>query len=227
MHVKGYAAPETKAAAERARLLIEQAEALGEPPEDPLLLFSVLYGSGSRSLVAFNGDVMLRSCGTFLRAGREARGDGSAHDRASPHGHRLLYTGDFAEAREHFDQAIALYDPAEHRPLATRFGQDVGWQSCPIGRGPNGCLAIPRPRSQTPSKRSRMRARSAKLHIDVCAVGHLDPHLYCGDYSAAEAASRRTCRVGRRKRHLVWKAFGMMQSRLPAGPDGQSLGCGP
>ena len=44
MHVKGYAAPETKAAAERARLLIEQAEALGEPPEDPLLLFSVLYG---------------------------------------------------------------------------------------------------------------------------------------------------------------------------------------
>ena len=43
MHVKGFAAPETKAAVEQARLLIEQAEALGEPPEDPLLLFSVLY----------------------------------------------------------------------------------------------------------------------------------------------------------------------------------------
>ena len=50
LHVKGYAAPETKAAAERARLLIDQAEALGEPPEDPLLLFSVLYASGSRTL---------------------------------------------------------------------------------------------------------------------------------------------------------------------------------
>jgi hypothetical protein len=35
---------ETKVAAERARLLIEQSETLGEPPEDPLLLFSVLYG---------------------------------------------------------------------------------------------------------------------------------------------------------------------------------------
>ena len=45
LHVKGYAAPETKAAAERARLLIEQAEALGEPPEDPLLAFSILYSS--------------------------------------------------------------------------------------------------------------------------------------------------------------------------------------
>jgi hypothetical protein len=44
VHIKGYAAPETKAATEQARLLIEQAEALGEPPEDPLLLFSVLDG---------------------------------------------------------------------------------------------------------------------------------------------------------------------------------------
>src|SRR5215469_7242933 len=44
LHVKGYSAPEAKAAVERARLLIERAEALGEPPEDPLLLFSVLYG---------------------------------------------------------------------------------------------------------------------------------------------------------------------------------------
>src|ERR1700686_1965531 len=42
IHVKGYAAPETKAAVERARLLIEQAEALGEPPE-PLLLISVRH----------------------------------------------------------------------------------------------------------------------------------------------------------------------------------------
>src|SRR5262249_17295397 len=42
IHVKGYAAPETKVAGERACLLIEQAEALGAPPDDPLLLFSAL-----------------------------------------------------------------------------------------------------------------------------------------------------------------------------------------
>src|SRR5262249_24050381 len=39
--VKGYAAPETKAAVRQAQVLIEQAEKLGEPPEDPLLVFSV------------------------------------------------------------------------------------------------------------------------------------------------------------------------------------------
>ena len=46
-------------------------------------------------------------------------------------GHRLMgssltLTGDIAEGRAHYDQAVALYDPAEHRSLETRFGQDVG-----------------------------------------------------------------------------------------------------
>jgi hypothetical protein len=35
VHVKGLCRPETKAAAEQTKLLIEQAEALGETPEDP------------------------------------------------------------------------------------------------------------------------------------------------------------------------------------------------
>jgi predicted ATPase len=47
--LKGYGAPETKAAVEQARLFIEQAQVRGEPPEDPLLLFSVLTGPGSRA----------------------------------------------------------------------------------------------------------------------------------------------------------------------------------
>jgi hypothetical protein len=57
LHVKGYAAPETKEAVERARLLIEQAEALGEPPEDPVLLYLILYGVWIANYIAFNGDV--------------------------------------------------------------------------------------------------------------------------------------------------------------------------
>jgi predicted ATPase len=65
MHVKRYAAPEVKAATERARLLIEQAEALGEPPENPLLLYSVLFGFWITSAVAFNGDAALALAGQF------------------------------------------------------------------------------------------------------------------------------------------------------------------
>ena len=55
-----------KAAAERARLLIEQAEALGEPPEDLLLLFVVLYGFWAANLTAFNGPVVRELASQFL-----------------------------------------------------------------------------------------------------------------------------------------------------------------
>ena len=65
MHVKGYSAPEVKAATERARLLMEQAEALGEPPENPLLLYSVLFGFWITNAVAFNGDAALALAGHF------------------------------------------------------------------------------------------------------------------------------------------------------------------
>ena len=86
LHVKGYAAPETKAAVERARLLIEQAEALGERSEDPLLLFSSSTVSGSpitwRS-TAMSVEISLRS--SWSR--REARGDRAAHDGASSLGY--------------------------------------------------------------------------------------------------------------------------------------------
>jgi hypothetical protein len=40
-------------------------------------------------------------------------------------GTTLLTTGDIAAAREHLDQAILLYDPAEHLRLATQFGVDA------------------------------------------------------------------------------------------------------
>jgi hypothetical protein len=57
IHVKGYGAPETKTAVEQARLLIEQAEALGEPLDDPVLLFSVgVFTKGEASPTIFDED---------------------------------------------------------------------------------------------------------------------------------------------------------------------------
>jgi predicted ATPase len=125
MHTKGHAAPETKAAAERARLLIEHAEALGERPEDPLLLFSTLYGLWVASWSAFNGDVLRDRAAQFLAL---AEKQGATVPLMV--GHRqmaasLVYTGDIGQGRAHYDQAFALYEPAEHRSLATRFGTDV------------------------------------------------------------------------------------------------------
>ena len=44
IYTRGYSAPETEDALEQARASIARAEALGEAVEDPLALFSVLYG---------------------------------------------------------------------------------------------------------------------------------------------------------------------------------------
>jgi class 3 adenylate cyclase/predicted ATPase len=125
LHVKGYAAPETKAAVEKARLLIDQAEALGEPPEDPLLLFSVLFGFWVANYVAFNGDVVCELASQFLTL---AEKQGATVPLMIGHGligASLVLTADVAAGRAHCDQAIALYSAAEHRQLAARFGQDV------------------------------------------------------------------------------------------------------
>ena len=110
MHVKGYAAPETKAAVEWARLLIEQAEALGEPPEDPLLLFSVLYGFWVAKFLAFNGDALRELAVQFLALAEKQRATVPLLIGHRLMGNSLLLTGDIAQGRAHYNQALALYD---------------------------------------------------------------------------------------------------------------------
>src|SRR5262249_8092638 len=66
IHTKGYAASETKMAFDQARALIERAEALGEPPEDPLSIFSILYGVWASNFVAFNGHLLCEFSSQFL-----------------------------------------------------------------------------------------------------------------------------------------------------------------
>jgi predicted ATPase len=125
MHVKGYAAPEPKAAVERARLLIEQAEALGEPLEDPLLLFSVLYGLWGANLLAFNGDVVRELASQFLTLAEKQGATVPLMIGNRIMGHFLLLSGEFSRACAHYNKAVSLYDAVEHRSLATRFGQDT------------------------------------------------------------------------------------------------------
>jgi predicted ATPase len=110
---------------DQARLYIERAEALGEPPEDSLLLFSTLFGFWAANFMAFNGDALRGLAMQFLSLAETQRATVPLMI-----GHRimatsLLFTGRITEGRRHYDQAIALYDPSAHRSLAARFGGDV------------------------------------------------------------------------------------------------------
>jgi class 3 adenylate cyclase/predicted ATPase len=217
MHVKGYAAPETKAAAERARLLIEQAEALGEPPEDPLLLFSVLFSFWTASFVAFNGDAVRELANQFLTLAEKRRATAPLMI-----GHRMmgsvLHRGDFVEGRAHLDRAIALYDPKEHRSLAARFGQDVrvaalsyrSWALWMLGY-PDAALAD----ASCAIKEAREIGQVATLMyalVHACVI-----HIECGNYSAAneqviEAANEQVIELvslAEKKGAQFWKALGL------------------
>ena len=125
MHVKGYGAPETKAAVAQVRALIEQAERLGESPDDPSLLLSALFGQWIVNFISFNGDVARELAARFLAFGEK---EGTSVSLIV--GHRtmastLAFIGDLVEARAHYNEALALYRPADHRRLMTRFGQDL------------------------------------------------------------------------------------------------------
>jgi hypothetical protein len=162
LHVKGYAAAETKAAAEQARLLIEYGEALGEALEDPLLYFEVLWFIWVANLVAFNGDAVRDLAAQFLTLAEKQGATVPLMVRHRLMGISLLLTGDIAAGRSHLNQAIALYEAAEQGQLTTRFAQDAGLGLYPIGRWRYGCSAIPRLRSETTMTRSRRDERSAK-----------------------------------------------------------------
>jgi tetratricopeptide (TPR) repeat protein len=211
MSVKGYAAPETKAAVERARLLIEQAEALGEPLEDPLLLFSVLYGFWGVSYVAFNGDVMRELAAQFLAL---AEKQGATVPLMIGHrimGTSLLETGDIAEGRAHYDQALALYDPAQHRPLTTRFGQDVRVAILSYRSGALWVLGYPEAAladSDYALKDAREIGQAATLMYALTFTSLT--LIRCGDYAGANAQLDELVTLADEKGALLFKAAGMM-----------------
>jgi class 3 adenylate cyclase/predicted ATPase len=210
--VKGPAAPETEAAVERAQLLIEQAEAVGEPPEDPLLLFVALYGLWTANYIRFNGDVVCTVATRFLALARNQRTTMAplliAHRIM---GISLACTGDVAGARAHFDQAVTLYNPIEHRPLATRFGADalvsvlsfrsvvmwtLGWPQVALMDAENAVKA------------ARDIGQAASL---MYALLHTSPvQMHCGNFAAARAQLNEVIALAEERGASFWKAHGML-----------------
>jgi predicted ATPase len=100
----------------------------------------------------------------------------------------LALTGDLVDGKEHYDRALAIYDPAEHRPLATRSGRDVGvtllsfrsscvWQL--------GYPAASRNDADRAVKNAREIGHAATL---MYALGRAaSSYIFCRNYAAAHA----------------------------------------
>jgi predicted ATPase len=211
MHTKGYGAPDTKASLDQARVYIEQAEALGEPPEDSLLVFSVLYGFWIANYSAFNGDAVRELAAQFF-ALAEKQGTTVPLLMANRiMGASLLHMGEIAEAQVHLNRGIALYDPGEHRPLATRFGVDPGvlnlgcrsWTLWLLGY-PDAAL-----RDDAAALKQAIEMGQAATLMSALTMTSLT-YICCGNYTTASAQSDETVAVADEKSALLWKALGTL-----------------
>ena len=162
IHTKGHASPETKASFDRARSLIEQAAALGEAPDDPLVAYSVLYGFWVANRMAFNGPVALELAAQF-----QALAEGRGRDRtadARPSAGRHI-------ARRHRRPGHRQDPSSTRRSRCTIQSSIARWQrdsattsGCPRWLGgpmPHGGWAISTRRSPKGRARWRVRVRSA------------------------------------------------------------------
>ena len=121
----------------------------------------------------------------------------------------LLISGEFQAARLHLDQAIALYAPGEHRPLATRFGQDIGVATlayrslvlCRLGY-PESALAD----ADEALKRARDLGQAGTLLYAVF-VGTLS-EIHCGRFRVAEARVEELSGLSEKYGLPFWRGFG-------------------
>ena len=132
-------------------------------------------------------------------------------------GHRLMGTslvlmGDIAAAQMHFDRAIALYDPLEHRPLATRFGQDVGVAILSFRSLALWLLGYPEAALKDLARALKdareIGQASTLMYALNCTAMFV--HIPCGNYAAAQAVLEEVIPLADEKGALYWKAFGRM-----------------
>jgi predicted ATPase len=130
-------------------------------------------------------------------------------------GHRimgpsLLFMGDFLESRAHLDRAFALYDPIEHRALATRFGSDPGvtilsWRGWPVW-----CLGYPEAAladAKQAVRDAREIGQAPTLMVALsCAIW---VHTLCGKYTATSSLLDEFAALADEKAAAWWKAVAL------------------
>jgi DNA-binding winged helix-turn-helix (wHTH) protein/predicted ATPase len=210
LHVKGYATPEAKAAADRARLLIEQVEALGEPLKDPLLLFSVLFSLFIINFNAFDGDAMRKLAPQFLALAERQGATAPITIGHSIMGVCLTFTGELVEGQAHFDRALALYDPEAHRPLATRFSVDSKVRTLGFRSPASWFLGYPET-ALAESEHGLAYARETGQAGNVMFILYWTciTETLCGNYASGEALSGELITLAGQKGSLFWNAMGV------------------
>ena len=123
----------------------------------------------------------------------------------------LLVTGDFVRGRAHLDRSISLYELAQHRPLATRFGHDnrvatLSYRSLALWG--LGCPEAALTDTAQLLKNASEIGQAATLMYALYYIS-MTLTLY-GDYATASARADEVAALADKSGSLTWKAVGMM-----------------
>jgi predicted ATPase len=108
-------------------------------------------------------------------------------------------------------QAISLYDPGEHRPLATRFGQDAGVHALSYRSWVQWFLGYPAA-ALSDAEQALCKARDvdhAATLLNTLITASFT-HLSCGNYTTASAQADETIAPADDKGAWYWKAWGLV-----------------
>ena len=123
----------------------------------------------------------------------------------------LALVGDIAAARVHLDRAFAMYQPAEHRPLATRFGHDVrmtilSWRALVLW-----ALGYPDAALADVEYALRDAREIGHAGTSMFALSHTSITLIrCGNYKAASVLADELVAFAEEKGSTYWKAYGTL-----------------
>jgi predicted ATPase len=121
----------------------------------------------------------------------------------------LALTGDLVGGKEHYDQALAIFDPGEHLPITTRSGRDVGVtllsyrSSCVWQLGyPAAC----RNDAERATKNARETGHAATLMhaLQFAGIGY----IFCGNLAGARAQVDELIALAEERGSQYWKALG-------------------
>jgi len=122
MLTKGFAAPEVEKIYSRARELYQQ---VGESPQ----FFPMLYGLWQFYSVRAEYNIARELGEQLVSLAQSAQDPALLIEAHTARGNTLSFLGELVLAREHLEQAIALYDPQQHRSHAFVYGTDPGVHS--------------------------------------------------------------------------------------------------
>jgi len=120
-----------------------------------------------------------------------------------------VLTGNFVEGRVHYNQALTLYDPVKHRPLAMQFGQDPvmsilshrSWALWFLGC-PESALGD----VEQALTRAREVGHAATLMYALFFTSFT--HICCGNYATGNVLIDELAFLATEKDAMPWRAFG-------------------